>query len=110
MSDTVENLPAAGRHLIRHARQLIPWLFALYAAASLVHFTHNAEYLAQYPNLPASWTPRWSTWHGAASRRSVCSALCSTAPGVIASASPCWPSMAGWVLLVYFITPARPSL
>jgi hypothetical protein len=21
-----------------------------------VHFTHNAEHLAQYPNLPASWT------------------------------------------------------
>jgi len=41
---------------MRHARQLMPWLFALYAAASLVHFTHNAEYLAQYPNLPASWT------------------------------------------------------
>jgi len=34
----------------------MPWLFALYAAASLLHFTHNAEYLAQYPNLPASWT------------------------------------------------------
>jgi hypothetical protein len=32
------------------------WLFALYAAASLLHFAHNAEYLAQYPNLPASWT------------------------------------------------------
>src|SRR5215813_9089080 len=37
-------------------RQLIPWLLALYALASLLHFTHNAEYLAQYPNLPASWT------------------------------------------------------
>jgi hypothetical protein len=34
----------------------LPWLLALYAAASLLHFTHNAEYLAQYPNLPASWT------------------------------------------------------
>jgi hypothetical protein len=34
----------------------MPWLFVLYAAASLLHFTHNAEYLAQYPNLPASWT------------------------------------------------------
>ena len=37
-------------------RQLLPWLLALYAFASLLHFTHNAEYLAQYPNLPASWT------------------------------------------------------
>lgn len=40
----------------RRAREVMPWLFALYAAASLLHFTHNAEYLAQYPNLPASWT------------------------------------------------------
>jgi hypothetical protein len=32
------------------------WLFASYAAASLLHFAHNAEYLAQYPNLPASWS------------------------------------------------------
>jgi len=38
------------------ARQMMPWLLALYASASLLHFTHNAEYLAQYPNLPASWT------------------------------------------------------
>ena len=35
---------------------LMPWLFVLYAAASLLHFTHNAEYLAEYPNLPVSWT------------------------------------------------------
>jgi hypothetical protein len=27
-----------------------------YAAASLLHFAHNAEYLKDYPNLPASWT------------------------------------------------------
>ena len=38
------------------ACQMLPWLLALYAAASLVHFVHNAEYLALYPNLPASWT------------------------------------------------------
>jgi len=38
------------------ARRMMPWLLALYASASLLHFTHNAEYLAQYPNLPASWT------------------------------------------------------
>jgi len=43
-------------HLSRHACQMMPWLLAFYAVASLVHFTHNAEYLAQYPNLPASWT------------------------------------------------------
>ena len=40
----------------RRACQMMPWVLALYAAASLLHFTHNAEYLAQYPNLPASWT------------------------------------------------------
>ena len=28
----------------------------LFAAASLVHFTHNAEFLADYPNMPASLT------------------------------------------------------
>jgi len=27
-----------------------------YAVASLLHFVHNAEFLAEYPNLPASWT------------------------------------------------------
>jgi len=31
-------------------------LLILYAAASLLHFVHNAEHLAQYPNLPASWS------------------------------------------------------
>ena len=40
----------------RRACQMMPWVLALYAAASLLHFTHNAEYLAQYPNLAASWT------------------------------------------------------
>jgi hypothetical protein len=39
------------------ASHALPWLLALYAAASLLHFTHNAKYLAQYPNLPASWSP-----------------------------------------------------
>lgn len=43
--------------LIRsRACDLMPWLLALYAGASLLHFMHNAEYLAQYPNLPASLT------------------------------------------------------
>lgn len=31
-------------------------LLALYCAASLVHFSHNAEYIAFYPNLPAGLT------------------------------------------------------
>ena len=38
------------------ACQMMPWLLAVYGAAGLLHFTHNAEYLSQYPNLPASWT------------------------------------------------------
>lgn len=29
----------------------------IYAAASLLHHIHNAEYLAEYPNMPASLTP-----------------------------------------------------
>lgn len=44
----------------------LPWLFALYAAATLLHFAHNAEYLAQYPNLPASWSRGevYAAWSG----------------------------------------------
>ena len=38
------------------ASQALPWLVALYAAASLLHFLHNAEHLALYPNLPSSWS------------------------------------------------------
>ena len=47
---------ASGASAPRRACQVMPGLLALYAAASLLHFTHNAEYLAQYPNLPASWS------------------------------------------------------
>ena len=32
-------------------------LLVVYGAASLLHFSHNAEYLAAYPNLPA-WLSR----------------------------------------------------
>lgn len=31
-------------------------LLLVYAAASLLHFIHNAEFLADYPGLPDSWT------------------------------------------------------
>ena len=31
-------------------------LLILYGIASLVHFIHNAEFLADYPNLPSSWS------------------------------------------------------
>lgn len=36
--------------------QIMPWLLGLYAVTSLLHFAHNAEFLAEYPNLPASWS------------------------------------------------------
>jgi hypothetical protein len=39
----------------RASRALL-WSLILYGAASLLHFAHNAEYLAQYPNLPAFWS------------------------------------------------------
>lgn len=38
------------------ARRALPRLLIICAAASLLHFVHNAEYLAQYPNLPSSWS------------------------------------------------------
>jgi len=31
---------------------VLPGLLLLYAATSLLHFAHNARYLADYPNLP----------------------------------------------------------
>jgi hypothetical protein len=39
-----------------NAGRALPATLLLYAAASLIHFAHNAEYLADYPNLPPSWT------------------------------------------------------
>lgn len=42
----------------------LPWLLLLYCAASLLHFVHNAEFVADYPNLPA-WISRgaiYGTW------------------------------------------------
>jgi hypothetical protein len=37
-------------------RHALPVLLLVYTAASLVHFIHNAEFLADYPGMPASWT------------------------------------------------------
>ncbi len=31
-------------------------LTLLYMITSLIHFIHNAEFLADYPNLPSAWT------------------------------------------------------
>lgn len=42
---------------IAHRSNLLIGLLLLYVAASLLHFTHNAEYLDNYPNLPP-WLTR----------------------------------------------------
>lgn len=34
----------------------------VYALTSLIHFSHNAEYLTDYPNLPESWTRAGVYW------------------------------------------------
>jgi hypothetical protein len=39
-----------------HATALLPFMFA-YGAASLLHFAHNAFFVAQYPNLPRWLSP-----------------------------------------------------
>ena len=33
-----------------------PGLLLVYGAATLLHFVHNAEFLGDYPHMPASWT------------------------------------------------------
>ena len=52
--------------IVERAPRGLLWLLPLYCAASLVHFVHNAEYLAYYPNLP-SWLSRgqiYAVWLG----------------------------------------------
>lgn len=39
------------------AERALPWLLVTYCAASFLQFAHNAEYLADYPNLPV-WLSR----------------------------------------------------
>src|SRR5580704_6438636 len=43
------------------AAALLPGLLLLYGATSLLHFAHNAQYLADYPHLPA-WLSRADVW------------------------------------------------
>src|SRR5687767_182110 len=53
----------------RREGSLLVGLLMLYAAASFLHFAHNAEYLNDYPNLP-SWFTRsgvYLAWFGLAS-------------------------------------------
>jgi len=40
----------------RPVQKILLVLLFIYGTASLLHFIHNAEYLADYPNLPDSWT------------------------------------------------------
>lgn len=49
-------VPVTPGPMPHRACRALPWLLAVYAGASLLHFTHNAEYLPQYPHLPVSWT------------------------------------------------------
>ncbi len=45
---------------------MIMALLLVYGAASLIHFTHNAEFLADYPNMP-TWLSRsaiYGAWIG----------------------------------------------
>ena len=41
----------------RIVARALPWLLLLYCGASLLHFVHNAEFIADYPNLPL-WISR----------------------------------------------------
>ena len=47
-------------------RNALAVLLLVYAAASLVHFIHNAEFLADYPGMPAAWTREgvYTVWVG----------------------------------------------
>lgn len=47
--------------MLKHFESPLPILFVLYTAASLAHFTHNAEVIAIYPGLPI-WMTRESVY------------------------------------------------
>ena len=68
-------------------------LLATYFLASLAHFTHNAEYIAYYPNMPASITREtvYLVW------------LAVTGVGVagLALSRIGWPSLGAVALAVY---------
>ncbi len=38
------------------AKTTLFMLLLLFCACSLIHFVHNAEYVADYPNLPRTWS------------------------------------------------------
>jgi hypothetical protein len=39
-----------------NSRRILLALLVAYGVASLVHFIHNAEFLADYPGMPPGWT------------------------------------------------------
>ena len=41
---------------MKHKHTILFASMLLYGAASLLHFTHNAQFAADYPNLPASFS------------------------------------------------------
>ena len=61
-----------GRGTHARAAQTLPWVLMAYAAATLLHFAHNAQYLAQY-RTSGPWSAPRSTrlvlYHGAGRRR-----------------------------------------
>jgi hypothetical protein len=67
------SIPLTERGTPGSPARALPWLLLVYAAASLLHFAHNAELLAEYPNLP-SWLTRgqvYAAW------------VCVTATGLV---------------------------
>jgi hypothetical protein len=53
-------------HTRRPTARALLILFLVYAGASLFHYAHNAEFLAEYPNMPA-WLSRmkvYAAWLG----------------------------------------------
>ncbi len=40
----------------RSRQRILLVLLITYAVASLIHFVHNAEFISDYPNLPATWS------------------------------------------------------
>ena len=50
----------------RQAYPVLAVLLVLYGVASFVHFVHNAEFLSEYPNMPASWSRMgvYAAWVG----------------------------------------------
>jgi len=73
------------RQLLTRLPKHLWFLAALYCCASLIHFAHNAQYIAFYPNMPVGITRETVYWAW----------LAITAIGVAAVAL----SLAGWRII-----------